>query len=253
MGGMPWIDTHAHVSEEPFEEACATVQRALDAGVNRIINICTNQETLSNGHRLAQHFPGVFFNTGATTPHDLELLGDEDFITFEHAALRGQLVAIGETGLDTPTSPSQRDFLIRYAQLAAKLCLPLVIHCRNAFEELFSLLQSHKGTVILHCFTGTDEEVEEAVGRGWFISISGIVTFSNAKELRETCKGIPLPHLLLETDAPYLSPHPYRGKRNEPSRIPLIGKCIAQCLDMEEEKVAHQIYSNSLRAFDLPH
>ena len=144
------------------------------------------------------------------------------------------MVAIGETGLDYYYEHSnksvQQDYLKKYFSLALDTNLPVVIHCRNAFNDLFQIAEAHydkKAQLILHCFTGSLDEAKEVVARGWYLSLSGIVTFKRSDELREVAKIVPDDQLLIETDTPYLAPVPYRGKQNEPAFVVETAKCIA--------------------------
>lgn len=217
-----YIDSHAHLSSDAlFPEADVLVKRAQEAQVSHIVNICTDQASLKKGLELHKKYPFIV-NAASTTPHDVEALGETDFSTMEAAAKQGLLCAIGETGLDYHYQHSpkekQKEFLIRYCHLANSFNLPLIIHCREAFADLFQILdKEHPQNVLLHCFTGTLEEALGAVDRGWLISLSGIVTFKKSIELQETAQQIPLANLLIETDAPYLSPQSKRGKTNEPA------------------------------------
>ncbi|MCK4934085.1 MAG: TatD family hydrolase, partial [Simkaniaceae bacterium] len=166
----------------------------------------------------------------------------------------GKLVAIGETGLDYFYEHSdkelQKAFLIRYIQLAADCKLPVVIHCRDAFSDLYSILDEHlKTPLMLHCFTGSLEEANEAIERGYRISISGIATFKKSGELRETIKQIPLEYLVLETDSPFLAPQNYRGKQNEPSFIVETAKMLANVKGVPFDLVAQVTTKNAERFF----
>lgn len=218
------IDSHAHLtSDELYPHVDALLYRAKEAGIEAIVNICTDLTTLERGIELQSRYPWIY-NTAATTPHDVEQEGEIYFQQIADAARSGKLVAVGETGLDYHYTHSpknlQREFTVRYLALAAECKLPVVIHCREAFADLFTLLDQFptlKG--VLHCFTGTVEEAQEVVKRDWYVSYSGIVTFKKSDQLRETVKVVPLDHLLIETDAPYLAPQSKRGQRNEPAYL----------------------------------
>jgi len=228
------------------------LERAKAAGVDKLVNICTCRETLREGLLRKDKFA----NAGATTPHDVEKDGEADFPIFEAAA--NELVAIGETGLDYHYTYSdrkvQQQFLIRYLHLAAKVKKPVIFHCREAFEDLFKIVDAEypKGApAILHCFTGTLEEAEGVWSRGWHLSLSGIVTFKKSEDLRAVAKAAPLSQLLIETDAPYLAPQSKRGQRNEPSFIAETARCIATVRNQSLEEIARATRENGMKLFHL--
>lgn len=253
---MRFYDSHAHLSDvELLPQIGGVMARAKVAGVSKMINICTNPETLKQGLLLEARFPEIQ-NAGATTPHDVEKEGEECFPIFAEAARTGKLVAVGETGLDYHYKELdrkvQRDFLKRYLHLALECRLPVIFHCREAFEDLFQVTdrEYEKGaTAILHCFTGSVEEAELVLSRGWYLSLSGIVTFKKSEALREVAKMVPLNQLLIETDAPYLAPQSRRGKQNEPSFLPETAHCIAAVKGIPAAEVAEASYNNAMRLF----
>jgi TatD DNase family protein len=255
---MKYCDSHAHLSgADVLGQVDDLIARAKVVGVDRMINICTDRKSLEEGLRLSRKYPEVF-NAGSTTPHDVVQEGEGDFPYFEAAAREGQLVAIGETGLDYHYEHSdrktQKRFLIRYLHLAAELKLPVIFHCREAFQDLFSIVDAEypKGApAILHCFTGTVGEAEEVWKRGWFLSLSGIVTFKKSETLREVAKRTPLEQLLIETDTPYLAPQNKRGKMNEPSFLVETAQCIAVARNESLQKIAEQTRKNAIDLFQL--
>jgi len=252
-----FLDTHAHLTCDPvFEQLDAILKRARNEKVDAIINICTDKMTLERGIELAERCQWIY-NVGATTPHDVEKEGGLYFPLFEKAALEGKLVAIGETGLDYYYAHSpqklQQEFLARYFSLALKCRLPVVIHCRDAFKDLFEIAEKEfpKGKAVLHCFTGTLEEAEKGVEKGWLISFSGIVTFKKSEALRGVIKEIPLNHIVIETDTPYLAPQSCRGKPNEPSFIRETAQTIANVKGISLEEVAKITQKNARDFFQL--
>lgn len=253
---MTFIDSHAHLtSAEVLPHIEAILQRAQHC-VSNIVNICTDPQTLSEGLLLQSQYPFIK-NTGATTPHDVAAQGELAFPIFETAAREGKLCAIGETGLDyhheSSSQEIQRRFLKRYLRLATDTCLPVIFHCREAFEDLFSITSiEYDGPAVLHCFTGTMREAEEILKRGWFLSLSGIVTFKKNEQLRCVAKNVPLTQLLIETDTPYLAPQAHRGKPNEPSFLPEIARCIAHVKGVSVEEIARYTSSNAKTLFKFP-
>ena len=250
-------DSHAHLTCDPvFEHISELLDRAKKAGVETIVNICTDKVTLERGLKLAEDVKWVY-NVGSTTPHDVEKEGGIYFHLFEEAARQGKLIAIGETGLDYHYEHSskslQQAFLIRYLQLAADCNLPVVIHCRDAFEDLFAIADEHykKGPLVLHCFTGTIEDAEKALERNWLISFSGIITFKKSESLRQVVKEVPINQLLIETDTPYLAPQTKRGKPNEPSFLLETAQMVANVKGLPLEEVAKATTTNMRNFFGL--
>ena len=255
-GKIPlFIDTHAHLtSEQLLPHLREVLERALKNGICKIVNICTDEKSLEEGLSLHDKFPWVF-NTAATTPHDVEKEGESFFPIVERCASQGKLVAIGETGLDYFYEYSNRKvqqiFLLRYFSLALRKKCPLIFHCRDAFSDLFAMAdQEYKGApAVLHCFTGTLDEARGVLDRGWFLSLSGIVTFKKSEGLKEVAKYVPLDRLFIETDAPYLSPQSQRGKLNEPSFLLETAQVIANIKGVSIDEVAKATKENAERFF----
>ncbi len=252
---MQLIDTHAHLTSKTLLPALDSILlRAREAHLERIVNICTDPESLKEGLILAEKEPWIS-NAGATTPHDVEKEGETCFPLFEQAARAGKLVAVGETGLDYHYEHSnrkvQQQFLVLYLHLAAECRLPVIFHCREAFSDLFHIAdQESKGLfAILHCFTGTEKEAMEAVRRGWMVSFSGIVTFKKSEALRRAAALIPLENLLIETDAPYLAPQSRRGETNEPAFIAETAKCLSEIKGVSLQEMAALTAQNARRIF----
>lgn len=257
-----YIDSHAHLtSDTVYPTVDDVLSRAREAGIDAVINICTDIETLHRGIELAKRYPWVY-NTAATTPHDVEKEGDAYFDTIAAHARKGDLVAIGETGLDyfythSPVD-TQKKFLRRYLQLAIECKLPVVIHCRDAFSDFFTILdEEYKvgdrwAAGVLHCFTGTVREAEQVIARGWFLSLSGIATYKKSEELRQVAREVPLDRLLIETDTPYLAPQRHRGKTNEPAFLPNTAEVIAEVKGIPLDDVARATAENAKRLFSIP-
>lgn len=254
------IDSHAHLTKMELQGGVdQLLKNAYSAGIQTIVNICTDVETLNLGLELAQKYPWIY-NTAATTPHDVEKEGENFFSIVADHARQGNLVAIGETGLDYyyQHSPSdiQKKFLRRYLHLALECNLPIVIHCREAFKDFFEILDAeykhHEklGPGVLHCFTGTLKEAEQVIKRGWYLSLSGIVTFKKSEELRRVAQMVPLDQLLIETDSPYLAPQSKRGKVNEPAYLPEIAESIAQTKGISLEELAEATRKNTYQLFN---
>lgn len=248
-------DSHAHITSSTlFDDADAILSRAQSAGITSIVNICTDPLSLERGIALSLRYPWVY-QAAATTPHDVEKEGKEVFPIIAASARSGQLKAIGETGLDyhyNHSSPSiQQQFLRSYLHLALETSLPVIIHCREAFTDFFSIIDTEYKNApgVLHCFTGTTSEAEEVLKRGWMLSLSGIVTFKKSIELQQVARDTPLTQLLIETDAPYLAPQKHRGKQNEPAFLLDTAQFIAGLKGISLEELALATTKNASAFF----
>lgn len=251
------IDSHAHLTTDVlFDDLDGILERLKDTGVERVINICTDILTLERGLELANRDERIV-NVAAATPHDVQEIGETFYLVVKKVAKDGKLVAIGETGLDYyyEHSPKilQQDHLRRYLALALEVALPVVIHCREAFDDFISIIdECYQGAPgVLHCFTGTMDEAKRLLDRGFYISFSGIVTFKKSAELQEVAKMVPLDRMLIETDAPYLAPQSRRGKRNESSYLPEIAAFIANLKGIAVEEVISATKANTKALFNL--
>lgn len=257
-----FVDSHAHISSDAFlmDEWGPYLQRAEDKGVTKIVNICSDLAALKNGILLADQYSNVFL-AAACPPHDVDEHGKEFFEEFESVIDHPSFVAVGETGLDyyykELNKETQKFYLKKYLAESVQRDLPCVIHCREAFQDFFSILdeveKEHGAKVrgVLHCFTGTNEEALELVKRHWYVSYSGIVTFKKSIELKETLKVVPVDRILIETDSPYLAPPPFRGKRNESSYLPEIAKVVAEQKGVSLDVIANQTSKNANDLFGL--
>ena len=250
-----YIDSHAHLGDEVlFAQHKEVLERAFSVGIDAVVNICTNSKTLKRGMELHHSIQPKILLAAATTPHDVESEGESFFSEVEEAALQKKLAAIGETGLDYHYEYSprqlQKKFLIQYFQLAIKMNLPLIFHCRDAFEDLFLLADTEykRPTALLHCFTGALEEARQVLDRGWSISFSGIITFKKSEALREVVRYVPMDRMFIETDAPFLAPQSKRGLLNEPSFVVETAKVISEIKNISIESVAESTAKNA-RAF----
>ena len=249
------IDSHAHLTDKRvLPDLDAVVQRAKQAGMTHIINICTDLDSLKKGLALSRSSPWIR-TAAATTPHDAHQENPDFRLALKTAAEEETLVAIGETGLDyhyyPETSKIQRKLLEWHIDLAFERNLPLIIHCREAFKDLFDVLKHCSIPTLLHCFTGTLDEAEKALDRGWSLSFSGIITFKNSRSLLEIATKVPLDRLLIETDTPYLAPVPFRGKPCEPSFLIETAKVLAEGRDLSLEALLKATSENALSFFRL--
>lgn len=253
-----FIDSHAHLTVKSVVDRVEEIlQRAQQKHVKAIVNICVDPASLEKGLDLAERHAWIF-NAAATTPHDVEKEGELFFPIVAEKARGRKLVAIGETGLDYHYQHSpiarQKEYLIKYFDLACETKFPVIFHCRDAFKDLFELADHHYAgkRAVLHCFTGTLEEAKGCLDRGWSISLSGIITFKKSALLREVAAYVPLDRLFIETDTPYLAPESKRGKTNEPSYIEETAKALAQIKGISLEDVGEATAKNAAQFFSFP-
>ena len=255
---MTFVDTHCHLYDEAFDaDRPQAVQRAIDAGVTTMLLPDIDSTSTERLDILYNQYPNHFRRMAGLHPTSVK----EDFET-ELTHVRKRLetesfVAVGEIGMDLywdrTYEEQQREVLRRQMRWAEELGLPVALHIRKAHNEVFGLLRdlnrsSYRG--VMHCFGGSLQEAWHAVEMGFMLGIGGVVTFKNAT-MAEVAKVIPLDRLLLETDAPYLSPVPHRGERNESSYIPLIAQKIADLRGISIEEVAEQTTANAQMLFSL--
>lgn len=258
-----WTDAHAHLQDRFLSDdkvavdAVETLQRAYDAGVDRVIVIGTTTETSQEAVAITDLVsPVELYATVGMHPHDAL----NDFAPIEELARQKhpKLVGIGECGLDYYYEHSpraeQREIFARQIALAKELDLALVIHARDAFDDLFDIFAAEgvPERTVIHCFTGNVADAKGCLDWGCDISISGIVTFKNAESLREAARMVPLDRLHVETDSPFLAPVPHRGRPNEPAFVKLVGEFVAELRGEDPEMVRQATSANTARLFGLP-
>jgi TatD DNase family protein len=250
-----WIDVHCHLDRLEGGPAAA-LQQAIDAGVNRLITIGTEPEDLPIVIELAEKFAPHVFCTIGIHPHDGVKYSDEVGVFLRKNASHPRVVAIGEIGLDYYYNQSPKEnqvFAFReQLRIAADVGLPVEIHTRDAEEDTIKILSEFKGQVkgIIHCFTGTAKLAQEALDLGYNISISGVVTFKNATDLRNTVKNIvPLDRLHVETDAPFLAPVPMRGKSNTSAYVIHTAQVVADLKNVSLQTLSEQTKKNAEKLF----
>ena len=254
------FDTHCHLADKGYENHNINeiINEAEKVGVKYILN--TGQDMPTNHLLLTQlkDFSNLFGSLGLH-PNSKEDLNEENLKWIEDQLTNKKIIAIGEIGLDyyrtfTPQE-TQKYWFKKQLELAKKYNLPVLLHIREAFTDVYEIVKeagNNKG--ILHCFTGTWETAQKFMGLGFYISFAGNITYQNGKwkaRWQEVIEKIPLEKIVIETDAPYLSPEPLRGKINYPQNIVFTLKKIAEIKKMKEKEVAEQIYSNALRLFDI--
>lgn len=253
-----YIDTHVHLNADQYEEDIAEViSRALEAGVEKMVVVGFDRKTIVKAMELAEEHEFIYAVIG-WHPVDAVDCTEKDLEWIESLAAHPKVVGIGETGLDYywDKSPKdiQQELFRKQIRLAQKVGLPVIIHNRDATADVVRILreeEAQKTGGIMHCFGGSVETAKECIAMNFMISLGGPVTFKNARTPKEVATDISLDHLLIETDAPYLAPHPYRGKRNEPAWVTLVAEEIARLKDLPVEDVAKITTENALRIFKI--
>lgn len=249
------IDSHAHLTDPSlYPDLKSILTRAKSTGVCKIINVCTDADSLKRGLAAQKKYPCLSL-AAAATPHDVDAIGDQFFLEVARTARAKKLKAIGETGLDYYYRHSDREnqkrHLLKYIALAEECGLPLIFHVRDAFDDFFNLLPKDKIQGVLHCFTGNLQDAEKGLKRDLFISFSGIVTFTKSRQLQQIATQIPLEKILIETDAPYLAPQSKRGRKNEPAFVLETAQKIAELKNIPLEKLAEITAANAACLFKL--
>ncbi|MDO8747384.1 MAG: YchF/TatD family DNA exonuclease, partial [Thermodesulfovibrionales bacterium] len=254
---VSFIDTHCHLEMTEFDEdRDKVIQRARDAGIEALITVGSDMKGNSGSLRLSEKYDFIYSSVGIH-PHDAKDFTEEIYKKVRGwAASSPKVVAIGETGLDYHYDNSPRDVqkevFKKHLLLSKELGLPVVIHSREARKDTLEILgDSGINRGVLHCFSGDMDMAEKAMEMGLYISIAGPVTFKNASKLRETAEAIPDDYLLIETDAPYLTPEPFRGRRNEPAFLVNTAEKIAEMRRVSLEDIARITTLNAKRLFRI--
>jgi TatD DNase family protein len=252
------FDTHAHLNAIQYEEDIVEViQRAKSERVTHIVVVGFDKDTIKRAMELTEQYEMIYAAVG-WHPVDAIDMTDEDLEWIKELASHPKVVAIGEMGLDYywDKSPKdiQKDVFRRQIRLAKEVKLPIIIHNRDSTEDVVKILkEENAGEVggIMHCFTGSLEVAKQCMDMNFYISFGGPVTFKNAKKSKEVATEIPLERLLIETDCPDLTPHPFRGKRNEPSYVKYIAEQIAELKGLSFEEVAKITSDNAKKLFGI--
>lgn len=253
-----FIDTHAHLQDSCYDaDREAVIRRAAEQGVRRILCIGIDVATSRQAVELAGAYEGVYATVGLH-PHDAKTADADTFAALRRLAEHPKVVAIGEIGLDAyrdlSPRPMQEEVFRSLIQLAHEANLPLVIHNRDAHGNVLRILDEEDGWAcggVMHCFSGTRGQAQIYLDRGFYLGLDGPVTFPNARELQALAAQLPLDRLLVETDCPYLTPHPHRGKRNEPGYVHLVAEKIAELQGKPLEEVARVTTANAEQLFRI--
>jgi len=252
------IDTHVHLNADHYDEDLdAVIDRARDAGIEKMVVVGFDRKTIERTMKLIDEYSDVYGVIG-WHPVDAVDCTDEDLEWIEELSKHEKIVGIGETGLDYHWDKSpkgiQKEVFKKQIALAKRVNLPIIIHNRESTEDCVEILkEENAGEIggIMHAFSADENVADEVIGMNFYISLGGPVTFKNAQLPKDIAVHVPLEKLLVETDAPFLTPHPYRGKRNEPSYVKLVAEKIAELRDMPYEAFAKATTENAERLFNF--
>lgn len=255
---MTFTDTHTHLYSEEFEQdRDAMIARAFDAGVSRLFVPSIDSSYTQQMYELEATYPGKVFLMMGLHPTYVKENYEDELAHVERELAKRKFAAVGEIGIDLYWDKStlgiQQQAFSRQIELAKQYSLPINIHCRDAFDEVFEVLESHKGNDlrgIFHCFTGDFTQAQQAIGYNMKLGIGGVATFKNGK-IDQFLNDIPLQHIVLETDSPYLAPAPHRGKRNESSYTVLVAKKLAEIYNLPLEEIAAVTTRNSIDVYGI--
>jgi TatD DNase family protein len=246
---------------KPFDaDRDDVIARAFAAGLSCLVNVGTGVEGSKRCIALAATHPRIYATVGIH-PHDAGTTTDDDWRVIEELARAPKVVGIGECGLDKGPHndapfPAQERLFRRHVELARRTNLPLVVHNRDTYPDLFRILEEESkcGALrgVMHCFSGGPDEAKRSVALGFHVSFSGVLTFKNAQTTRDAARVVPLDRLLVETDCPYLTPEPHRGKRNEPAYVVHTARRLAETLSLPFDEIARRTEENTRFAFGIP-
>jgi TatD DNase family protein len=251
-------DTHTHMDNPAFnEDRHEALMNAYENGVTRIVNVGFNRETIPTTLKLSQDYDFIYAAVG-WHPQDAKDMTPEDLEEIEELCKRPKVVAIGEIGLDyywdtSPKDVQQRVFR-EQIRLARRIGKPIIIHNRDAHQDILTILKEEKAAEvggIMHCFSGSWETAKACLDMNFHISFGGPITFKNAVQPKEVLARVPLDRLLVETDAPYLTPHPFRGKRNETGYVRMVAEAAAAIKGIPLEELAHHTTANAVKLLNL--
>lgn len=248
-----YVDSHAHVNFGMYENIDDILKEAGKNNVQNIINCAENLQTsydvIDLHHKYINLFPAIGIH-----PQNVDICSVDDIIELEKILCNEKVIALGEIGLDYYYSRENREkqilFFESQLKLAEKYNLPVIIHSRNATDDVLKILKKYSVKGVIHCFSGSSETAKEFIKLGYLLGVGGILTFKNSK-LGEVIKDVPIEYILLETDSPFLTPEPYRKYKNEPKFIPVIAERLALIKEIKVEEVMKITTENASRVFDF--
>lgn len=253
-----FLDSHVHLDDARFaEDRDQAIRRALDAGVTIMINVGADMNSTRESLKLAKGYPGIIYAAAGIHPHDAKNATEDDYRELESYLAQPEVLAVGEIGLDYhyDLSPRavQRIVFERQLDLAVAKDKPVIIHMREATQDTLNLLQQYAGKLrgVMHCFSGSWETACAVLDLGLHLGFDGPLTFANAAKLREVAVKAPSDRILIETDCPYLTPVPYRGKRNEPAFVREVAGTLAELKKVDLEEIALLTANNARGLFAI--
>lgn len=248
------IDSHAHIVNEFYDDIGDAVNKIKSEKIIAVINCSDSLETAKEVLSYSKKYENFLLPTAGIHPENIDELDISILSELEDLVKNNKFVAIGETGLDynynDENKDKQKEFFIRQIEIANKYNLPVIVHSRDAAQDTFDILKEHRCKGVVHCYSGSAEMAREYVKLGYYLGIGGVVTFKNSK-LYEVIESIDLKNILIETDSPFLSPEPFRGKKNIPSNVIYVAKKIAEIKKMNVEDVIKITNENCINIFDL--
>ncbi len=250
------FETHVHFDDKRFDDdRDEVIKESFTKGITKIVNIGADMKSSKNSVMLSNKYEYVYSTVGVH-PHDVKNMTTEDLVQMKKWAKNEKVVAIGEIGLDYyyeySDKETQRKWFIEQLKLAKELDMPVVIHSRDADNECYEIITKYRPrNAVIHCFSGSKELALKYVEMGYYIGVGGVVTFKNARKLVEVVKSIPLEKILLETDAPYLTPEPHRGERNSSIYLEYVAKKIANLKETSLENVENTTFDNAMSFYGL--
>ena len=250
------FESHAHLLAQQFDsDRDEVIKRAFENGVRAVLNVSDDLTVSKAAIEFAKNYSNIFSSVGIH-PHNGKEFNDVDLDVLSDLALDPKTLAIGEIGLDyyydfCPRD-IQRDIFIKQLELAIQLDMPVIIHNREAHKDTIDILESFKGKIrgVIHSYSGSAESAEILLDVGLYISFTGVITFKNARKTIEALEVVPLDRLLIETDSPYLTPDPFRGKRNEPKNLIYIAKKMAEVKQVSYDSLVETLWDNSFSLFN---
>ncbi len=256
---MNFFDSHAHYDDIAFEEDRVELLESLrEKNINYVVNVGADLESTKRTIDLCNQFSFIYGAAGIH-PEAADHLTNKDFAWIREQLNHSKIVAVGETGLDyywKEVEPHiQKEAFDKQLQFTLETNLPVIVHSRDAAKDTLDMIRSannnHRMKGIIHCFSYTKETAREYLDMGFLFGIGGVITFSNAQKLKEAVQYIPIGSIVLETDSPYLSPIPFRGKRNSSLNLPIIGKAIAEVKGLDYEEAMSILYQNTLKIYGI--
>lgn len=256
---MRIVDTHCHLNDEAlYKDLDNVISRARQAGVEKMVVIGWDKASSELAIKIAEQYENIYAVIGFHPENVFDINDDVLYKTLE-LCKKPKVVGIGEIGLDYHWTKDlekreiQKQYFVKQIEFANKVGLPISIHSREAFNDTLEILKEHKPMHggVMHCYSGSVENINDIINLGLYIGLDGPVTFTNAKTPKEVAAEIPLEKLVVETDCPYLSPHPLRGTVNEPANISLIVDAIAEARGMSKKHLLDVLYQNSCKLFNL--